>query len=116
MGHTVPTKSTTSHLRPLWVSLVHPGGGVSAERITADVLETSDLTGGPICLTISSVMRPRTVTFRPGQDLLDAMAALRHRDGIPPSEQLRRALMEWLPTKGIVIKADRTRAATRKRS
>ena len=57
----------------------------------------------------------RVVTFRPDEEVLEAMEALRERDGIPYSEQIRRALREWLGSKGI-IKAERPRAGTRKRS
>ena len=56
----------------------------------------------------------RVVTFRPDHDLLEAMEFLRDRDGVPFSQQIRRALRQWLNEKG-VIKADRKRAVTRKR-
>jgi hypothetical protein len=42
----------------------------------------------------------RVVTFRPDEDLLVAMEALKERDGIPYSEQIRRALRVWLEQKG----------------
>lgn len=42
----------------------------------------------------------RVTTFRIDDDLLDAMTALKHRDGIPYSEQIRRAMREWLERKG----------------
>jgi hypothetical protein len=38
----------------------------------------------------------RVVTFRPDDDILEAMKALKERDGMPYSEQIRRALREWL--------------------
>ncbi len=56
----------------------------------------------------------RVVTFRPDEDILEAMEALRVRDAAPYSEQIRRALRPWLKSKG-VMKADRKRARTRKR-
>ncbi len=59
--------------------------------------------------------RDRVVTFRPDEDILEAMNSLRERDGVPFSEQMRRALRQWLLSKG-VMKADRKRAGTRKRS
>lgn len=40
---------------------------------------------------------------------------VKDRDGISESEQIRRALNEWLRTKG-AVKAERKRAGTRKRS
>lgn len=57
----------------------------------------------------------RVATFRIDDDLLEAMRSLQERDGMPLSEQIRRALRPWLETKG-VIKAERKRAGTRKRS
>jgi hypothetical protein len=39
----------------------------------------------------------------------------RERDGVPPSEQARRAILMWLEAKG-VLKAVRKRSATRKRT
>ena len=59
--------------------------------------------------------KARVVTFRPDQEDLEAMEALRVRDGIPFSEQIRRALKAWLTEKG-VMKSERKRARTRKRS
>lgn len=57
----------------------------------------------------------RVLTFRPDEDILQAMEALRARDGIPYSEQIRRALRAWLIDKG-TMKTERQRAVTRKRS
>lgn len=56
----------------------------------------------------------RVATFRIDDDLLEAMQLLQERDGIPISEQMRRALRLWLESKG-VMKAERKRAVTRKR-
>jgi hypothetical protein len=58
--------------------------------------------------------REKVLTFRPDADVHDAMQALRERDGVPFSEQIRRALRAWLEMKG-VLKSDRKRALTRKR-
>jgi len=57
----------------------------------------------------------RVTTFRIPDDLLEAMQALKQRDGMPFSEQIRRALRPWLESKG-VMKAERKRAVTRRRS
>ena len=57
----------------------------------------------------------RVVTFRPDEDILEAMQALRVRDAAPYSEQIRRALRPWLKSKG-VMKTVRKRATTRKRT
>jgi hypothetical protein len=44
------------------------------------------------------------------------MRRLQERDGISFSEQMRRALRPWLESKGVLEKAERKRASTRKRS
>lgn len=46
----------------------------------------------------------------------DALRRIKARDGIPESEQIRRALDEWLERRGEKRKTERRRAATRKRS
>jgi hypothetical protein len=55
-------------------------------------------------------------TFRLDPELLEGMQQLKERDGIQISEQARRAIRAWLESKGIVLKSERKRAATRKRS
>ncbi len=55
------------------------------------------------------------MTFRPDEDLLEGMKAMKERDGVPFSEQIRRALRAWLEIKGAIDKTERKRAATRKR-
>jgi hypothetical protein len=45
----------------------------------------------------------------------DALRRIKERDGIPESEQIRRAIAEWLGRRG-EVRAERTRGATRKRS
>ena len=59
--------------------------------------------------------RDRVVTFRPDEDLMEGMEAMQERYGTPFSEQIRRALRVWLQDQG-VMKSERPRAATRKRS
>jgi hypothetical protein len=44
--------------------------------------------------------RERVMTFRPDNDTFEGMTSLRKRDGIPFSEQIRRALRSWLELKG----------------
>jgi len=58
----------------------------------------------------------RPATFRIDQELLDGLDEVRGRDGIPASEQVRRAIVLWLEGKGVKVKTDRKRAVTRKRS
>lgn len=57
----------------------------------------------------------KTFTFRVDDDVLEGLQAVWQRDGISVSEQIRRALKVWLESKG-VVKAERKRADTRKRS
>jgi Arc/MetJ-type ribon-helix-helix transcriptional regulator len=40
-------------------------------------------------------------TVRLPEDVLAAMKKLQARDGIPTSEQIRRALRKWLAAKGV---------------
>ena len=42
----------------------------------------------------------RVITLRPGADFVEAMRQLQARDGITPSEQIRRALVPFLTEKG----------------
>lgn len=58
--------------------------------------------------------REKVITFRPDNDTFDAMAALRERDGVPFSEQIRRALRPWLEDKGTLKRQTRS-TATRRR-
>lgn len=60
-------------------------------------------------------MTRRPTTFRLEDELLDALHAIKARDGIPVTEQLRRAIVAWLEQKGVTVKADRRRAQTRRR-
>lgn len=66
--------------------------------------------------TCVGTIKDRVMTFRPDPDVVDAMATVFRRHGIRPSEQIRRALRPWLEKKGVLQKAERQRAATRKRS
>jgi hypothetical protein len=54
--------------------------------------------------------------MRIDDELLDGLQALKERDGVPVSEQVRRAIHAWLTAKGIrIAKAERKRAVTRRR-
>ena len=54
--------------------------------------------------------------FRLEAEIRDGLQAVKERDGIPLSEQVRRALRAWLQEKGVsVTKTERKRAANRKR-
>jgi hypothetical protein len=41
------------------------------------------------------------LNFRIGNDLLNGLRAVRERDGIPVSEQVRRAVAAWLSDRGL---------------
>ena len=61
-------------------------------------------------------MTPRKLyNFLIDPDLAAGLKAVKERDGINESEQVRRAIRESLIQRG-VMKADRKRARTRKRS
>ena len=57
----------------------------------------------------------QVVTFRIDPDLQEGMDELKDRDGIPYSEQIRRALREWLVEKAVVKAAPR-RVSPRRRA
>jgi hypothetical protein len=57
----------------------------------------------------------KPTTFRLETEIMAALVEIRDRDGVPVSEQVRRALMKWIEAKGVTIKTDRKRASTRKR-
>ena len=63
-----------------------------------------------------SYMAPerRIATFRLDDELLEGLKQVEERDGIPPSEQVRRAIRAWLEEKG-VLKAERKRVGPRSR-
>ena len=60
-------------------------------------------------------MALKPTTFRLETEIMDALAAIRDRDGIAVSEQVRRALKQWIDSKNVKGKSERKRAATRKR-
>ena len=64
----------------------------------------------------NSVVTPkRLAAFRIDDLLLDGLHTVWERDGVQPAEQVRRAIRMWLESKGVVKKAERKRAVTRKR-
>ena len=60
-------------------------------------------------------MTLRQTAFRIPDELLEAMQTIKDRDGVPQSEQVRRALRAWVETKGVKVKSERPRVAPRKR-
>lgn len=57
----------------------------------------------------------RPANFRLEEELMEALERIRERDGIPLTEQVRRALRTWIESKGVEVRTERKRAATRKR-
>ena len=59
----------------------------------------------------------RLYNFRIDEDLDEALKAVKDRDGITESEQIRRAVREWLQRRGALkVKAVPRRAQTRRRT
>jgi len=56
----------------------------------------------------------KLAAFRLEQDILDGMEWLRNRDGIPASEQVRRALRVYLTSKGVRLAVRQPRLKGRK--
>lgn len=69
------------------------------------------------CNTVITVSpKDKILTFRPDDEVYIAMETLRERDGVPFSEQIRRALRAWLHEKGLIEKAAPRRAGTRRKA
>ncbi|OFV90045.1 MAG: hypothetical protein A3H95_16805 [Acidobacteria bacterium RIFCSPLOWO2_02_FULL_64_15] len=62
-------------------------------------------------------MSPKTAsTYRIDDELLDALREVKERDGIPQSEQIRRAILMWVESKGVKVKAASRRARKRRKA
>ena len=61
-------------------------------------------------------MTRRRYNFWIDDELRDGLKTVRDRDGVLESEQIRRAIRDWLEKKGVKVKTERLRAAIRKRS
>lgn len=60
------------------------------------------------------MIRQTVLSFRPDDDIYEAMKLLRERDGVPLSQQIRRGLRAWLETKGVLqLAAANRRGAAR---
>jgi Ribbon-helix-helix protein, copG family len=60
--------------------------------------------------------RRRLFNFAIDDHLAAGLKAIKARTGVSESEQARRAIQMWLESQGEMKKAERKRAATRKRS
>ncbi len=58
----------------------------------------------------------KAATFRLEPEILEGLEAVRVRDGVSITEQVRRALRTWLELKGVPEKAAPRRAATRRKA
>jgi hypothetical protein len=61
-------------------------------------------------------MARRLYNFRIDEDLDDALHAIKDRDGISVSEQIRRAVREWASRRGVIKKSAHRRALTRRKA
>jgi hypothetical protein len=60
-------------------------------------------------------MTPREVaSFRLDSELIEGLQAVWERDGVAPSEQVRRAVKMWLESKGVKVKSAPKRVRARK--
>ena len=53
--------------------------------------------------------------MRIDDELLDGLQAVKDRDGVPVSEQVRRAIHAWLEAKGVKVKQPASRRAQTRR-
>jgi metal-responsive CopG/Arc/MetJ family transcriptional regulator len=58
----------------------------------------------------------RNTTIRLDDDLYAGMQAIWARDGVQPSEQIRRALRAWLESKGVLKQTAPRRVAPRRKA
>ena len=56
----------------------------------------------------------KPATFRLETEIMEALNAIRERDGVAVSEQVRRALRQWIEAKGVKIRPRGRRVAKRK--
>jgi hypothetical protein len=61
-------------------------------------------------------MTKENTALRLDVDLLAAMRRVKETKGIPVTTQIEFAVRDWLKRQGVVVKTERKRAATRKRS
>jgi hypothetical protein len=74
-----------------------------------------------MCYTLraASMTARKQANVRLDDDILEGLQRLKERDGVPISEQVRRALREWLEMRGVMgaeKKTARRRAATHRRA
>jgi hypothetical protein len=65
---------------------------------------------------VGETLRLKPTTFRLETEIMAALAEIRDRDGIAVSEQVRRALRQWIGTKGVKVKRPTAAGSTRRRT
>jgi metal-responsive CopG/Arc/MetJ family transcriptional regulator len=58
----------------------------------------------------------KPATFRIDRQLLEKLDEIRRRDGVPISEQVRRAITAWLEQRGERVQTAKRRAGTRRKA
>lgn len=58
----------------------------------------------------------KQTAFRIEPDILDGLQAIKERDGVPISEQVRRALRRWVEEKGVMQKPASRRVSPRRKA
>jgi hypothetical protein len=59
---------------------------------------------------------PKELTaFRMAPEIMEALRAIKAKEGIPVAVQIDFAIRDWLQRKGVTLEAECTRVATRKR-
>jgi hypothetical protein len=66
-------------------------------------------------LTNKQMSPKESTALRLDTTLLEAMRDLKEREGIPVTTQIEMAVRDWLAKRGVSLKTERKRAATRKR-
>jgi hypothetical protein len=56
----------------------------------------------------------RPANFRLEPEILDALRQIRIRDGVPVSEQVRRALRDWIAARSANVRVERKHPARRR--
>jgi hypothetical protein len=65
-------------------------------------------------LHLAPVTPKRLTNFRLEDELLEGLSLVKDRDGIPLTEQVRRAVRMWLDSRGVTVKT--AKPARRKRA
>jgi hypothetical protein len=56
----------------------------------------------------------RPANFRIDEEILDALRRIKERDGVPVSEQLRRALLGWIQSRGERVSIEKPKKRSKK--